>query len=197
MRSDRMRLADGYRARDSEVLEIAIQLFYDKGFLSTSVRDLASALGILNGSVYHYITSKEALWRSICDSAQREICELLRWNPRCERISMEEVVGYFEQNALWHLENVRLSALLLEQSRSKGIHDGRPPLEEPVDLVLEFVRAAQHSGLVGSDVDPVLVTHFLASAYTSIPDWFDIDDSQNRIEAVAAEFASMVVTLLK
>ncbi|OAN59429.1 TetR/AcrR family transcriptional regulator [Sphingobium sp. TCM1] len=54
--------ADGAGARRRQILEIAAQLFARKGYRGTSMRDIGEAAGVLGGSLYHHIKSKDALF---------------------------------------------------------------------------------------------------------------------------------------
>ncbi|HEV2011304.1 MAG TPA: TetR/AcrR family transcriptional regulator [Candidatus Limnocylindria bacterium] len=47
--------------RQEEILAAAGRIFQRKGYHGTSVRDIADAVGLLKGSLYHYIRSKEEL----------------------------------------------------------------------------------------------------------------------------------------
>jgi AcrR family transcriptional regulator len=47
--------------REEEILAAAARIFQRKGYHGTSVRDIADAVGLLKGSLYHYISSKEDL----------------------------------------------------------------------------------------------------------------------------------------
>jgi AcrR family transcriptional regulator len=47
--------------RQEEILAAAGRIFQRKGYHGTSVRDIADAVGLLKGSLYHYISSKEDL----------------------------------------------------------------------------------------------------------------------------------------
>jgi TetR/AcrR family transcriptional regulator, cholesterol catabolism regulator len=49
------------RQRLSEVVDAAAQVFYEKGYHAASVQDVANRIGILKGSLYHYITTKADL----------------------------------------------------------------------------------------------------------------------------------------
>lgn len=55
--------------RHREILEAAAVLFAERGFAATSVRDIGEKVGLLGGSLYHYIRSKEALFVRIHDLA--------------------------------------------------------------------------------------------------------------------------------
>ncbi|MCX8995579.1 TetR/AcrR family transcriptional regulator [Rhizobiaceae bacterium BDR2-2] len=55
--------------RYQEILEAAAALFAERGYAATSVRDIGERVGLLGGSLYHYIKSKEALFVKIHDTA--------------------------------------------------------------------------------------------------------------------------------
>ena len=47
--------------RWSELIEVATDVFYAKGYDAASLQDIADRLGMLKGSLYYYIQSKEDL----------------------------------------------------------------------------------------------------------------------------------------
>ena len=47
--------------RRAELLALAASLFAERGYVSTTVRDIADAAGILSGSLYHHFDSKESM----------------------------------------------------------------------------------------------------------------------------------------
>jgi AcrR family transcriptional regulator len=47
--------------RREEILALAAKIFADKGYASTTVREIADSAGILSGSLYHHFDSKEAM----------------------------------------------------------------------------------------------------------------------------------------
>lgn len=55
--------------RHRDILEAAAVLFAERGYAATSVRDIGEKVGLLGGSLYHYIKSKEALFVRIHDMA--------------------------------------------------------------------------------------------------------------------------------
>jgi TetR/AcrR family transcriptional regulator, cholesterol catabolism regulator len=60
-----MGTAVAVRARETDLLRAATRLFRERGFHATSMQDLAEALGMNRGSLYHYIESKDDLLWSI------------------------------------------------------------------------------------------------------------------------------------
>lgn len=55
--------------RKREILEIAAQLFAEKGYRGTSIRDIGAKAGVLGGSLYHHIKSKDALFIELHNAA--------------------------------------------------------------------------------------------------------------------------------
>ena len=47
--------------RRADVVQLAGELFAQKGFRATTVREIAEAAGILSGSLYHHFDSKESI----------------------------------------------------------------------------------------------------------------------------------------
>lgn len=47
--------------KDEKIFAEAVRIFREKGFHATSVQDIADAVGLQKGSLYHYISSKDEL----------------------------------------------------------------------------------------------------------------------------------------
>ena len=53
----------------TEILDAAERLFADRGYKGTSLRDVASAVGIQNPSIYNHFSSKAALYEAVIGRA--------------------------------------------------------------------------------------------------------------------------------
>ncbi|MGC4253126.1 MAG: TetR/AcrR family transcriptional regulator [Sphingobium sp.] len=60
---------EGVGDRRRQILEIAAQLFARKGYRGTSMRDIGEQAGVLGGSLYHHIRSKDALFVELHNAA--------------------------------------------------------------------------------------------------------------------------------
>lgn len=70
---------DGSRpdSRRQEIVNRAMQLFGARGYDRTSMRDIASAVGMLPGSVYYHFASKEALLAAVyAEGIDRSVAEV-------------------------------------------------------------------------------------------------------------------------
>jgi TetR/AcrR family transcriptional regulator, cholesterol catabolism regulator len=61
------------RERAEEVYAAALRLFMEKGYHATSMQDIADAVGLYKGSLYHYIGSKDDLLVQVFERAMRTL----------------------------------------------------------------------------------------------------------------------------
>lgn len=64
-------------SRWNDIVETAAEIFREKGFAAASLEDIASAVGMWKGSLYHYIDSKEdLLFAVVKEPAERILDEV-------------------------------------------------------------------------------------------------------------------------
>jgi len=61
------------RERSEEVYRAALRLFREKGYHATSMQDIAAAVGLYKGSLYHYIGGKEDLLVQVFERAMASL----------------------------------------------------------------------------------------------------------------------------
>jgi AcrR family transcriptional regulator len=59
--------------RRSQLLEIATELFADRGFHATSMDDIAESAGVTKPVLYQHFPSKRALYRELLEAIDREL----------------------------------------------------------------------------------------------------------------------------
>ena len=59
--------------RRADMISIAAELFAQKGYRATTVREIADAAGILSGSLYHHFDSKESIGDEILSGFINEV----------------------------------------------------------------------------------------------------------------------------
>jgi AcrR family transcriptional regulator len=63
------------RDRYEQMVEVAAEVFSERGYDGASVQDVADAVGILKGSFYHYIDTKEDLLFAVIQKAHQGTAE--------------------------------------------------------------------------------------------------------------------------
>lgn len=64
-------------SKNEEIFAQAVRIFQQKGYHATSVQDIADAVGLQKGSLYHYISSKEELLFRIFARGSRALTQRL------------------------------------------------------------------------------------------------------------------------
>ena len=70
-----MRLMKEAEERKKEILDIAEQLFIEKGFDNTSTNDILREIGIARGTLYYYFKSKEEILDAVIDRITNQLVE--------------------------------------------------------------------------------------------------------------------------
>lgn len=81
--------------RLDEILEVATDLFKANGFMGTSMRDLAEAVGIEAASLYSHVDSKDELLQNICFRMAEKFTETIdRFTntPNCSQTEILEML---------------------------------------------------------------------------------------------------------
>src|SRR3954451_16198756 len=95
------------RKRDEEVLDAARRLFAERGYADTSVQDVADELGILKGSLYHYIRTKEDLLFWLLEDVHSDVEEILEEVAQAEGLNpIERIAPYVRRQVLYNLDNL-------------------------------------------------------------------------------------------
>jgi AcrR family transcriptional regulator len=68
--------ADGQRTRQA-ILDAALELFADKGYFGTSLRDVATRVGVRESALYNYFPGKDALFNALLDAHRESKAERL------------------------------------------------------------------------------------------------------------------------
>jgi AcrR family transcriptional regulator len=71
-------VARSHTVTREEVTAAALKLFCKKGFLGTSMADIADAVGLTKGGIYHHVESKEDLLRELHDEMIRAVFDGIR-----------------------------------------------------------------------------------------------------------------------
>jgi len=163
-------------SRRDELLAIAAQLFAERGFKNTTVRDIADAAGILSGSLYHHFDSKEAMVDELLDSFQTDLweqydaIEASDLSPRAKleavvRASFDAIdhhhseVAIFQNDAL-HLATFDRFGYLIERNRKfRALWTG-------------LLEAGVASGELRADLDVALVYRFLRDTVWVAVRWY-------------------------
>ena len=100
-------------SRQQEILTVALDLFYKKGFADTSMRDIAEVINVKAASLYAHIKSKEEIMEWISDDVSNRFMK--RYNDlKNPNLSALERVSILVNNHLLSMyHNVKLYDVFL------------------------------------------------------------------------------------
>ena len=146
VRPTRPALRERYDRRRAEVVLGAARVFAERGYDQTSVPELAEALGLAAGSLYHYFPSKEELLRAICDQLMDPLLEQAEALLAEEREPAEQLRALVR---LWvaHVVAHRDHMVVFQQQRHviergeqwRGVRAARKRFERLVEGLLDEV----------------------------------------------------------
>lgn len=156
------------RRANASVLEAATQLFAERGYMGTSIADVAVISGVAKPSVLYHYPDKDSLWKAVVTALWTNVDAFYAANfpvaepPSRERLTI--LVGLFVQAALRWPAYIRIPFIegASPSWRSNWLvdnHFGRHVL-----AVDGLIRALQASGDIGSG-DPA---HFQALLSSSV-----------------------------
>lgn len=103
---------DPEMTRKDEILDAARRCFARHGYAKTTLDDIAQAVGIKAGSLYHYYDGKEAIFRDVITSEGREMLDWLQSEVAKEKTASKKVLRYTKAR----LEHFRKVTNLLDVS---------------------------------------------------------------------------------
>jgi AcrR family transcriptional regulator len=152
-----MRVVKTAEERKNEILDVAEQLFAEKGFDAASTNDIINRIGIARGTLYHHFASKEEILDAIVDRMTRQAIirakmiiddssksVLQRLMGTINALNIKSGTGtevleqlHKPQNALLHQkmqerllkEVVPLYAKLIKEGNKEGIFNSQYPVE--------------------------------------------------------------------
>jgi AcrR family transcriptional regulator len=182
-------------SRDA-IFTATIGLFSERGYSSTSMRDIANAVGLLPGSLYVHITSKEQLLADIVETG------IDRFMVACRAAMDSEETASARLRAVIHAhmeliaedaEHVRVALhqwKYLTGDRREEIMDQRRAYE---GLFKTLVADGVESGEFSKDLNPRIAVLTIIGTLNWTSEWFRVDGPESP-DQVADEITDVLIS---
>ncbi|MBC7632512.1 TetR/AcrR family transcriptional regulator [Aeromicrobium sp.] len=200
-RGDQHTTGEKGRRRESAIMDAAGQLFAEQGYERTTTQDIADATGILKGSLYYYIGSKEQLLFRVLLSTQEQLHAFV-----VEEVDtpppgpLEAVEIFIRRHVEWVLEHSSVAALYGQEHHVvRSVDAWWQALVEARHIheqsLLELLRAVDAHAATTTEEDLMLTTRALLSMANGTRRWFHRDGTLAAHD-VAAHHARLAVRSL-
>ncbi|OJU79752.1 MAG: hypothetical protein BGO11_02800 [Solirubrobacterales bacterium 70-9] len=170
-------------------------MFYERGYVDARVQDIAAEVGLLKGSLYHYIDGKEDVLFRLLDETHDEVNQILDEMAALPDTEppLDRLHEYVRRQIAYNMENlVRVSvyyrdlrclsepllAQILERRRE---HEG---------FVRGLIVAAQERGEVDPDREALPLSKFIFATIIWTYRWYSpARDSDREVDRRCADFA--------
>jgi AcrR family transcriptional regulator len=168
--------ASSAKRRDAEVLDAAARVFYAHGYAGATVQGIAAELGILKGSLYHYIDTKEDLLFWLLEEVHRDTERIL---DEVEALAGLDPVArleeYVRRQMRHNLDNlVRISVYYRDIDRLSPVRLDEILLRRrpATRFVASLIREAQSEGGVDAQLDSRVLTNCIFATMIWICRWY-------------------------
>ncbi|MGR3565590.1 MAG: TetR/AcrR family transcriptional regulator [Heliomarina sp.] len=187
------------QSRREQICDAALELFLEKGFASTTIRDICARSGVNQASIYDYIANKNDILRRLLNQVWfRQDVKTLPEILEDTSIPLEEVfVGYFRET--WSKK--RNGALLAYRSVPHLLSEDRHAMRiRELALIKDIAdQLRRRSGRELDDAELEVLANVLLflSVYAPMRDWLSRDiPEETVIRTVAVGAAAMVRELI-
>jgi AcrR family transcriptional regulator len=184
--------------RQAEVTEAASEIFWLKGYRAASIQDVADKVGVLKGSLYYYIDSKEDLLWRIIEDVHAQSSAILEESRALDVSPIERIRQFIVRHVEWYLNNLpEVSVFFREWRHLTGdryeiARERRRGYEQ---VIRDLFLAARDAGDVSEELDIKYAARYVLAAVNAVPDWYR-PSGRDPASKVAAAYADMTIGLL-
>ncbi len=175
-----------------EILEAAAQIFSQKGFHATSMQDIAQAVRLQKGSLYHHVNSKQEILVDLLDRAldlliehmQQVMAQALPPDEKLRRAMQAYLVAMLEHRDL-------ASVLLLEHRSLEPAYQSRhiPRRDRFERLWRDLIQEGLDQGMFNC-AEPGMASRALLGVMNWTITWYRPEGSLSA-EKIAAQLAEL------
>jgi AcrR family transcriptional regulator len=172
------------------LLDVAVDVFNERGYDATSMDELAARLGITKSAIYHHVPSKVELLRLALDRALDALFAVTEEPGATRGAAIDRLEHVVRGSVRVLVEELPFVTLLLRVRGNSAVEQAALQRRRAFDgVVTALVRAAEEEGDVRPDVDPAVTSRLLFGTVNSLTEWYRPDrglDAEALADAVVA-----------
>jgi TetR/AcrR family transcriptional regulator len=177
------------------LLRVAVDLFSQKGYLDTSIRDIAAKTGITSSIIYHYFKDKKEMLFEIIRSATQDLIQYLRETEE----KIEDPEECLREMLRVHIVNFNIkrkkeSIIVVSDThllRNKNLKIMVKMQREIFDIYMKKLNELSERGRLREDIDLVVMNLSIFGTINTFYQWY-----RERGRLTREEVAENMITFL-
>lgn len=181
--------------RVRELLEVSAQLFSERGYEATSMRDISKAANVSKALLYHHFVNKDDIFARVALSSTRHLNDFVEERIPQDASATEKVRAFMVATASFFAQH---RAAWIAASNAFWTDRNRQRVDERMDRRRQFERRLRELIREGidagefRDVDPADAGRLILSAINWMHRWFD-PSKQVTAEEFAERYADLIL----
>lgn len=174
------------------ILQAAAQIFQEKGYHAASMQDIADAVDLKKGSLYHHVDSKQDILFALLNEALELILERLEFVIGQDIPPDQKIRQATKAYLSFLAENPSLSSVLLLEYRSleENYLKLHIPRRDQVDQIWQECIAEGKAQGVFHDLEPGLVSKMMLGVLNWTITWYR-ENGALSVEDIADQFTDL------
>lgn len=171
----------------NEIVKTAAIIFNQKGYNGTTIQDIADELGILKGSLYYYIESKEKLFLDVLfvavntlqDNLNKSLVNIESLSPKeALKRAIESQIQSFQ--SCYNETSVFLNEISNLPCEVRKI--ARPAIKNFENTWLNIIKLGINNGDFRNDIDLKITVFAILGMCNWTHKWFDLEGKHSTTE---------------
>jgi AcrR family transcriptional regulator len=164
------------KRRRQEIIDSAAQVFYEKGYEAASTQDIADLVGILKGSLYYYVESKEDFLFEVIKEVNNAALGVLGRVQASAGGPAEKLAALGRAHLEFYFAN-RIKATVFFRELDALAPERRKELHGVTHMyrvfIAELITFGQAQGVVNPRLDPPVTALAIVEMLNSVSRWYD------------------------
>ncbi|MGE5458983.1 MAG: TetR/AcrR family transcriptional regulator [Methanobacterium sp.] len=178
--------------RKREILDAARELFFEKGYINTSIGEIAKKIGIAQGLFYHYFNSKDEVFCMVMEEFTDEIIGRLKHVIALPNVSLHEKIDQIFK-VLLDIDDRRDPSLSdeLHFTVQTELHS-RLTMRIAEEMKDSVKTMLEENGIANSHAAAYLITFGAIGITNDVMDMYDAKERESYVQAFLAQIRDLL-----
>lgn len=182
--------------RQDQIKKAVLSLIAKKGLNAVSTRNLASEVGVSEGTIFRHFNTKRDIFLGIMQDVKDELMLPLRDITMAQLPPLERLELFLCKHVKYLIENNGITILLFSQATHMNDEELKNSLREILIKQKQYISKIIQDGIVEGIWDPELTVENAATLYMGIPITLNIEMILNPSSVQTKNFCKKMLCLI-